>query len=1407
MPTYFGTSGNDTSTYGGSANDTVYLYSGDDSVNAGDGNDVLYGGAGQDTLFADEGDDIFYGGSGDDSIDSESGDDTIFAGLGNDSIATDQGSDLIYAGLGSDTINAGSGADTVYSGAGADSIIAGGGSDLVYSGSGDDSVNAGNGNDIVYSGAGDDTLFGGIGNDIIYAGSGDDSIRGGDDDDTIYGGAGADTIYDFRGYDILYSGDIFGVDNDAGDSIMGGSHAQTIYAGRGDSVDGAEAGDDNDTLYISGGVDSIVYSNSEDGTVYFIGGGTLEFANIEDVILTTTETVDGTAGNDTMYSGVPYVDADNDTIDGADGADDIIAGYSGDDSIAGGEGFDVVFGGEGDDTLTGGRGDDVLFGDAEEVPLNRVAFRWDDIPDPNSGGGIDDGDPITTGSQTVGGTTVNYSITANTGDFRSTTVYSNGIDASVGNTYSGSALGLEEDGAVDITFTRPVENLRFRINDFQNQIEDLMLQAYDADGNLIPFTSTLGADISGTDTDAVAGNDTFEGVSGSSNDDDDPEGSVLIDIAGPVARIVMTFDSSGGSLTVTDMFFDDPATGPQDGGNDLFIINAGEGDDSIIGGENDETTGDTLDSTSIAADQTLVLTSNGNGTLTDGTNTQTFGEIEVFRLGSGDDTAIGNDGTDTIYAGAGADSMDGQSGDDMFYGGAGADTLEGSIGGDTLYGDSGDDQLYGGVDNDFLFGGMGADTLYAGLGDDQADGGAGNDVIFGDSSGSGGIDASIITLSSVNVRSGSETSTGDNNAQIGDSVIYDNVATLAGGGSLSARLTYIANTDTGMPVDLTGGSGAEILLNSGGSNNAAYEDDWATFRLEFIDPITLTPVSINSVATFGDLDSNSATDEESVRVSANDITGYILSTGSVLNVTNSNGTVTANGSGDNDPADEPAWFSIVLDNKTSIEFDASPRTSQSGFTFNGLEISNPVTTALQGADSLAGGSGDDAIYGDGGDDTLWGESGDDALYGGDHDDQLFGGAGADTLSGGTGDDTLTGGAGTDTFIADRGTDTIFGGTGVDTYTANAGGGLATNENFDVRVDNNGDGTVAKSLEGTTDPVTSVENFIANEHSGDDDTITLTATDYTMDDIANLDGAIGTFTPDDGSGVINFGGGGEPTFLDIQAMSKDGDIHIFDGDLDGTVGAISFQNFENVFFSVTCFVRGTMIETERGEVAIEELQPGDRVRTLDHGYQPIRWIHNTTVPAQGDFAPILFRAGAIGNTRDLWVSPQHRIMLDGWRLELLFGHDEVLVPAKSMINDTTIRRQEGGTVDYFHMMFDTHEIVYSEGAATESFHPGEMGVGSFREDVREELFALFPELRTNLPSYGPSARITLKSYEIDVLNTINETRPAAAASVKQRGFLDAFHRNIGGSLGHVGKVREFLAQKCAVIGDIGRSYFQ
>jgi len=120
---------------------------------------------------------------------------------------------------------------------------------------------------------------------------------------------------------------------------------------------------------------------------------------------------------------------------------------------------------------------------------------------------------------------------------------------------------------------------------------------------------------------------------------------------------------------------------------------------------------------------------------------------------------------------------------------------------------------------------------------------------------------------------------------------------------------------------------------------------------------------------------------------------------------------------------------------------------------------------------------------------------------------------------------------------------------------------------------------------------------------------------------------------------------------------------------------------------------------------------------------------------------------LGNTRDLRVSPQHRMLLGGWQAQMLFGDDEVLVAAKHLVNDSTILRVEGGEVEYFHMLFDTHEIVFASGAPSESFHPGQIGWGALAEEARAEILELFPELASgDFAQYGASARRSLKAYE-------------------------------------------------------------
>jgi hypothetical protein len=80
----------------------------------------------------------------------------------------------------------------------------------------------------------------------------------------------------------------------------------------------------------------------------------------------------------------------------------------------------------------------------------------------------------------------------------------------------------------------------------------------------------------------------------------------------------------------------------------------------------------------------------------------------------------------------------------------------------------------------------------------------------------------------------------------------------------------------------------------------------------------------------------------------------------------------------------------------------------------------------------------------------------------------------------------------------------------------------------------------------------------------------------------------------------------------------------------------------------------------------------------------------------------------------------------------------------------VTQDEGEDVTYIHMMFDQHEVVFAHGAATESFHPGAMGLNAISDPARDELFELFPELRSNLCSYGDTARRCLKSHEAKLI---------------------------------------------------------
>jgi Ca2+-binding RTX toxin-like protein len=435
---------------------------------------------------------------------------------------------------------------------------------------------------------------------------------------------------------------------------------------------------------------------------------------------------------------------------------------------------------------------------------------------------------------------------------------------------------------------------------------------------------------------------------------------------------------------------------------------------------------------------------------------------------------------------------------------------------------------------------------------------------------------------------------------------------------------------------------------------------------------------------------------------------------------------------------------------------------------------NDTINAFVGDDTVDGGTGNDIINAGFGDDTVDGGTGNDIIHGsygadtidgGTGNDFINAGAGNDTVDGGTGNDTINAGADNDTIVASTDTDTIDGGDGADTYTVLDSSTIVdVTETVTVVVDNDGDGTVFKAIDCTTDTVTSIETFIADEALAENDIITINDTDiddatfdptgtlFARSEISNLDNnSVGTFTLQSGT-VINFGPNTTNTGLpgvadgillstilnnNAPGVSGTGTIQITSGDESGTVGRISFENFETINFGLLCFASGTMIKTIDGERAIETLTVGDRVLTMDGNYQEIRWIDSLGLDSidlqmNPRLKPIIIRADALGAgfpEQDLIVSPQHRIFVRSMIAERMFDTREVLIPANKLLtlDGIDILEHNPDGVEYWHMLFDDHQIVWSNGTPSESLFIGPEALKAVSPEGRLEIQTLFPEI--------------------------------------------------------------------------------
>ncbi len=209
----------------------------------------------------------------------------------------------------------------------------------------------------------------------------------------------------------------------------------------------------------------------------------------------------------------------------------------------------------------------------------------------------------------------------------------------------------------------------------------------------------------------------------------------------------------------------------------------------------------------------------------------------------------------------------------------------------------------------------------------------------------------------------------------------------------------------------------------------------------------------------------------------------------------------------------------------------------------------------------------------------------------------------------------------------------------------------------------------------------------------------------------------------------------------------------------------------------CLAAGTLIDTPEGGRLVEQPRPGDRVLTKGGGAQPVPWMGSRrldagALAARPPLRPVRIRAGALGNWRDLLVSPQRRIALGP------AGAPTGFAPARWLAadGDGRFRVARGrNAVTYVHLLLPEHALIRAEGAWVESFYPGPQGLAARDPAARADLFQRVPPLaaiRTKPDArrvYGPLALEEIRRRALAGFIDVPARAPAGGILARRRAF--------------------------------------
>ena len=134
-------------------------------------------------------------------------------------------------------------------------------------------------------------------------------------------------------------------------------------------------------------------------------------------------------------------------------------------------------------------------------------------------------------------------------------------------------------------------------------------------------------------------------------------------------------------------------------------------------------------------------------------------------------------------------------------------------------------------------------------------------------------------------------------------------------------------------------------------------------------------------------------------------------------------------------------------------------------------------------------------------------------------------------------------------------------------------------------------------------------------------------------------------------------------------------------------------------AAACYAAGTRIATPTGEMPIEQLAPGGRVRTLSGAAREIIWLGWRSIdcarhPEPHMVWPVRIRANALAEgvpARDLLVSPEHSLLIDG-----------VLMPARVLVNGANVVQDRVDRITWWHIELASHDVILAENTPAETY---------------------------------------------------------------------------------------------------------